>query len=439
MTDAARRRRAPATRARARRRPARRAPLRPRRGPRPAPAHRQPDPRHLPRHPHRGPPAGRREPGRRRSARSPPERAHLAAVEALDPPGCPPAARFERDLELHNLRLRLFDARRGPPLGAPVARPPASSATRCSCCSPAGPRRWRSGSSGSRTASRPRPAFLEQARRRAPSGRQVAVWQQVEARYATDLPALFAEVRAAADGVLDARGAGPPRPGDRRRRTPRSRPTSPGSTGRSPTATDDWPLGARALRRAGPPAGLRRPGRRRDPGDRLGPAAHEPRGAAARPPASSTPTRTCRPSSTASRATTRPRSRTALDGYRDVDAPGARLPHRARHRHRPGRRGHRGHRHARVPAQRDAVRGLLLAGPLRRRPARHLRRHAGRRQRPQRDARALLGLDLEHQHPRGVPGPPPPAGGRGASTRASPGCSPTPPSSSRAGACTPSR
>ena len=37
------------------------------------------------------------------------DRAHLAAVEALDPAGLSPAARFERDLELHNLRLGLFE------------------------------------------------------------------------------------------------------------------------------------------------------------------------------------------------------------------------------------------------------------------------------------------------------------------------------------------
>ena len=38
------------------------------------------------------------------------DKAHLAAVEALDPAGLSASARFERDLELHNVRLALFDA-----------------------------------------------------------------------------------------------------------------------------------------------------------------------------------------------------------------------------------------------------------------------------------------------------------------------------------------
>ena len=38
------------------------------------------------------------------------DKAHLARVEALDPAGLSAAARFERDLELHNVRLNLFEA-----------------------------------------------------------------------------------------------------------------------------------------------------------------------------------------------------------------------------------------------------------------------------------------------------------------------------------------
>jgi uncharacterized protein (DUF885 family) len=37
------------------------------------------------------------------------ERIHLAAVEGLDDAGLSPAARFERDLEVHNVRRRIFD------------------------------------------------------------------------------------------------------------------------------------------------------------------------------------------------------------------------------------------------------------------------------------------------------------------------------------------
>ena len=38
------------------------------------------------------------------------DRAHLAAVEAIDPAGLSPLGRFERDLEIHNVRRDIFDA-----------------------------------------------------------------------------------------------------------------------------------------------------------------------------------------------------------------------------------------------------------------------------------------------------------------------------------------
>jgi uncharacterized protein (DUF885 family) len=38
------------------------------------------------------------------------DRAHVAALEAMDPAGLSPEARFERDLELHHVRLRIFRA-----------------------------------------------------------------------------------------------------------------------------------------------------------------------------------------------------------------------------------------------------------------------------------------------------------------------------------------
>jgi len=37
------------------------------------------------------------------------ERAHLAAIEALDPAGLSPSALLERELELHNVRRAIFD------------------------------------------------------------------------------------------------------------------------------------------------------------------------------------------------------------------------------------------------------------------------------------------------------------------------------------------
>ena len=55
-------------------------------------------------------------------------------------------------------------------------------------------------------------------------------------------------------------------------------------------------------------------------------------------------------------------------------------------------------------------------------PSGHLHRHAVGRRRPERHARAQLRLDQQHQRPRGVPGPPPPAVGRRRATRRSSGC-----------------
>ena len=123
------------------------------------------------------------------------------------------------------------------------------------------------------------PAFLERSKTRA-AGPQVAVWQRTEARYAAR-PArrCSREVRAAADGVLD--GAALARL-DRAIAGANAALEAYGAwvTGTLADATDDWPLGARALRRAGPAAGVRGPRRRRDPRDRTRAAAGEPRGAA---------------------------------------------------------------------------------------------------------------------------------------------------------------
>jgi uncharacterized protein (DUF885 family) len=168
------------------------------------------------------------------------EKAHLAAVEALDPAGLSAAARFERDLELHNLRLALFDAdvvrrweRRSQAAGdigdavfALFARGAAPLAERIE-----------------RIADRLEgvPAFLAQARSRA-AGPQVGLWQKVELRYARDLPGLFAEVREAAEEVLHARALG------RLDRAIHSARTALDGHitwvgGTLATATEDWPLG----------------------------------------------------------------------------------------------------------------------------------------------------------------------------------------------------
>ncbi len=125
------------------------------------------------------------------------DRAHAGAVEALDPAGLSSAARFERDLELHNLRLGLFQAdvirsweRRS------VAAAEVGDAVFLLFARGASPLAERLQRIADRLEQAP--AFLEATRSRA-VGRQVAVWQQTEARHATDLPSLFAEVHVAAE------------------------------------------------------------------------------------------------------------------------------------------------------------------------------------------------------------------------------------------------
>jgi len=130
------------------------------------------------------------------------ERAHLAAVTAVDPTGLSASARFERDLEIHNLRLSLFgldevrDWQRRPSAAGDVgdavfllfARGAAPLAERLA-----------------RIADRLEavPAYLAASRTRL-TGRPVAAWHDTDVRNAADLPALLAEVRSAGEGVLPA-------------------------------------------------------------------------------------------------------------------------------------------------------------------------------------------------------------------------------------------
>lgn len=128
------------------------------------------------------------------------ERAHVAAVEALDPGGLSAEARFERDLELHNVRLSLFDAaevrgweRRSSAIDeigtaifllfardfAPLPERLAAIAGRLEEV----------------------PAFLDAARSRL-VGTPVAAWQRIEQAAAQQLPALFVEIQRAADGAI---------------------------------------------------------------------------------------------------------------------------------------------------------------------------------------------------------------------------------------------
>jgi uncharacterized protein (DUF885 family) len=135
------------------------------------------------------------------------ERRHLTAVEAIDPAALSPAVRFERDLELHNVRREIFDTdvlriweRRslaldlvGDGLFLLFARDHAPLAERLTAIT------------GRLEAV---PGYLEQAKTRA-AGPQVRLWQGIEIETAAEMPLLFAEVAAAADGVLA--------PADRRR------------------------------------------------------------------------------------------------------------------------------------------------------------------------------------------------------------------------------
>ena len=73
------------------------------------------------RHPHRGPPAGRRQPRRRPRRRSPTDRAHLAKVEALDPDGAVAGGAVRarpRGPQPPPVAVR---CRRGPPAGSAPA------------------------------------------------------------------------------------------------------------------------------------------------------------------------------------------------------------------------------------------------------------------------------------------------------------------------------
>ncbi len=128
------------------------------------------------------------------------DRQHLAAIERVDPAGLSAFARFERDLELHNLRRALFDAevmrlweRRssgadaiGDALFPLFTRDFAPPAERFEAIA------------GRLEAVR---EHLRQHRTRA-AGPQVAVWQRLDLESSRGLGSFFAEIREAA-AVLD--------------------------------------------------------------------------------------------------------------------------------------------------------------------------------------------------------------------------------------------
>ena len=128
------------------------------------------------------------------------EREHLARIEAMDPSGLSTEVRFERDLELHNLRrvvfdtdvLRLWERRSlaldtiGDGLFLLFARDHAPLAERLAAIS------GRLEAIG---------AYLEEAKTRA-TVPQVRRWQQLELESAGEMPVFFDELVAAGRGVL---------------------------------------------------------------------------------------------------------------------------------------------------------------------------------------------------------------------------------------------
>jgi uncharacterized protein (DUF885 family) len=168
------------------------------------------------------------------------DKAHLAAVEAIDPGQLSADARFERELEIHNLRLQLYQSdeirqwqRRTTAAGE------VGDAVFALFARGAAPLAERLGHIASRLEAAP--AYLTAARSRA-EGPQVASWQRIDQRYAHDLPMLFGEVRAAADGVLDDAGtARLDRAIERARTALTEHDAWLAETVAS--GTDDWPLG----------------------------------------------------------------------------------------------------------------------------------------------------------------------------------------------------
>ena len=255
------------------------------------------------------------------------------------------------------------------------------------------------------------PAFLEAAREpggRAP-GPAVADDRARDGR--RDLPAFFDEIVAAGEGVLPAAEQRRLRGGRRRGQGGRGRlrglarghagaagPTT-GRSGASATTSSSRlrafdGLDADAILAIGE--------------EQL--AMHK-RGARRGGRARSTRARPRRRSSTASRPTTRRRSRRRSTATATSMVRARAAPHRARHRDGPRGRADRGHPDARVPAQRDPVRGLL------RRRRSSTSRAGIYIVTPSVDddpdaMREHNSLDQQHQHPRGLSGPPPAAVGR---------------------------
>ena len=168
------------------------------------------------------------------------DRAHLTAIESIDPAALAPAVRFERDLEIHDIRREIFDTdvlriweRRslaldtiGDGLFLLFARDHAPLAERLEAIT---------------GRLEDVPSYLEASKTRA-TGPQVRLWQGIEMETAAELPSFLDEIAAAADGVLA--------PAERRRL---DRAVGAANVavdlygswleGTLPAGTDEWPIG----------------------------------------------------------------------------------------------------------------------------------------------------------------------------------------------------
>jgi len=168
------------------------------------------------------------------------DRAHLATIEALDPAGLSTDARFERDLELHNLRRAIFDAdevrlwerrslafdRVGDSLFLLFARDHAPLAERLAAIA------------GRLEAV---PAYLDETKTRAIVP-QVRMWQAMAIETAEEMPVFFDELVVAGEGILPAT--------DQRRLRNAAEAAKVAVdlyatwlSGTLPGGSDDWPLG----------------------------------------------------------------------------------------------------------------------------------------------------------------------------------------------------
>ena len=131
------------------------------------------------------------------------ERAHLSAVEAIDPADLSETARFERDLEIHNLRRSIFDGevhrvweRRSTAMDA------VGDALFALFARDFEPLPERLAAIAGRLEATPK--YLDENRTRAVKT-PVRLWQQLEIHAAEEMPGLFDEISAAGEGVLDER------------------------------------------------------------------------------------------------------------------------------------------------------------------------------------------------------------------------------------------